>query len=210
MEVKFYQYILLAAFVAAIWLGRENKVVFLLPFLGLAVFFELILGKLMKYYFDNNMITTNIFVIICVMYYLFLFTRKNRKRLFLVFVALYLLFLVVSMYIQGFNSIMSIAYNAGMIMVILAIFRYLYDLIIMDQYKPLHQIPLFWMAIGILMFYSTSFPILNFLNRFIDADYEFALRMIDMLSIGNIFLSLGYFGAIICQKNIKTSSASLP
>lgn len=210
MEIKAYQYILLLAFIAAVWLRRENNVPFLVPFLGLAVLFELVLGKLMKYYYDNNMITTNIFVIICVLYYLFLFTQEFRKQWYWLLAGIYLISLGISSYTQGFMSIMSIAYNTGMIMVIVSVFRYLYDLIIRDHYKPLQQIPLFWMAIGVLMFYSSSFPILNFLNRFIDADYDFALRMIDMLSIGNIFLSLGYFGAIICQKNIKTLSISSP
>lgn len=210
MEIKTYQYILLLAFITAVWRRTENRVLFLVPFLGLAVLFELVLGKLMKYYYDNNMITTNIFVIICVLYYLFLFTQEFRKQWYWLLAGIYMISLGISSYTQGFMSIMSIAYNTGMIMVIVSVFRYLYDLIIRDHYKPLHQIPLFWMALGILMFYSSSFPILNFLNRFIYADYDFALRMIDMLSIGNIFLSLGYLGTIICQKNTKTLSTSLP
>jgi hypothetical protein len=210
MEIKVYQYILLLAFVSAIWLRKKNNVVFLMPFLGLAVFFELVLGKLMKYYYDNNMITTNIFSIICVIFYLFLFTKEFRRKWFWAMASIYMFSLMVSSFVQGFMAIMSIAYNTGMILVMLAVFSYLYDLIMREQYKPLHQIPLFWMAIGILLFYSSSFPILNFLNRFIAADYDFALRMIDMLSIGNIFLSLGYFGTIICQKNIRTLSTSLP
>lgn len=210
MEVRLYQYILLLAFIVALWLRRSNKIPFLVPFLALAVFFELILGKMMKYYYDTNILSTNLFSIICVYYYLFLFTRHLDRKWIWILGTGYTIALMIGAYFQGFVVIMSIAYNAGMIMVISTIFKYLYDLIIRDEYKPLYQIPLFWLALGILLFYSASFPLLNFLNRFIAADREYAIKMIKMLSLGNIFLSLGYLGAILCQKNIKTSSASLP
>lgn len=208
MEVKIYQCVLLLAFITGLWLRKENQVPYLLSFLAVAVFFELVLGKMMKYYYDTNILSTNLYSIICVYYYLFLFTREISKKWLWILVAGYTAAMMISAFTQGFVVIMSIAYNSGMIIVMGAIFKYLYDLIIRDHYKPLHQIPLFWMALGILIFYSASFPILNFLNRFIAADYDYAGKMIDMLSIGNIFLSLGYFGAIICQKNIKISSAS--
>lgn len=208
MDIKIYQYILLLAFMLALWLRKENQVPYFLFFLAIAVFFELILGKMMIYYYGTNMLTTNLYSIICVYYYLFLFTREISKKWLWILVAAYTVAMIISAYTQGFVVIMSIAYNSGMIIVMMTLFRYLHHLIIRDHYKPLHRIPLFWIAMGILVFYSASFPILNFLNRFIAADYAYAGKMIAMLSMGNIFLSLGYFGAIVCQKNIKTLSAS--
>ena len=210
MEIKFYQYILLLAFICSLWLSKENRVPYLLVFLAIAVFFELVLGKMMKYYYDTNILTTNLYSIICVYYYLFLFTQGMTKKWFWVLMSIYTLAMLLSAYSQGFTVIMSIAYNSGMIIVMASIFKYLHDLIIRYHYRPLHKIPLFWMALGILLFYSASFPILNFLNRFIVADYNYAGKMIDMLSMSSIFLSLGYFGAVICQKNIKISSLSSP
>lgn len=208
MDIKIYQYILLLAFMLALWLRKENQVPYFLSFLAIAVFFELILGKMMIYYYGTNILTTNLYSIICVYYYLFLFTREISKKWLWILVAAYTVAMIISAYTQGFVVIMSIAYNSGMIIVMMTLFRYLHHLIIRDHYKPLHRIPLFWIAMGILVFYSASFPILNFLNRFIAADYAYAGKMIAMLSMGNIFLSLGYFGAIVCQKNIKTLSAS--
>jgi len=208
MDIKIYQYILLLAFMLALWLRKENQVPYFLFFLAIAVFFELILGKMMIYYYGTNMLTTNLYSIICVYYYLFLFTREISKKWLWILVTAYTVAMIISAYTQGFVVIMSIAYNSGMIIVMMTLFRYLHHLIIRDHYKPLHRIPLFWIAMGILVFYSASFPILNFLNRFIAADYAYAGKMIAMLSMGNIFLSLGYFGAIVCQKNIKTLSAS--
>lgn len=208
MEIKIYQYILLLALMLALWLRKENQVPYFLSFLAIAVFFELVLGKMMIYYYGTNMLTTNLYSIICVYYYLFLFTREISKKWLWILVTAYTVAMIISAYTQGFVVIMSIAYNSGMIIVMMTLFRYLHHLIIRDHYKPLHRIPLFWIAMGILVFYSASFPILNFLNRFIAADYAYAGKMIAMLSMGNIFLSLGYFGAIVCQKNIKTLSAS--
>lgn len=208
MDIKIYQYILLLALMLALWLRKENQVPYFLSFLAIAVFFELVLGKMMIYYYGTNILTTNLYSIICVYYYLFLFTREISKKWLWILVAAYTVAMIISAYTQGFVVIMSIAYNSGMIIVMMTLFRYLHHLIIRDHYKPLHRIPLFWIAMGILVFYSASFPILNFLNRFIAADYAYAGKMIAMLSMGNIFLSLGYFGAIVCQKNIKTLSAS--
>ncbi len=208
MNIQIYQYILVIAFLYGIKFMRSNNIPYLISFIGVAVFFELILGKLMKYYYGTNILSSNIFVIICVLYYLFLFTYEFRRKWFWILATLYVVSILVSARTQGFQNIMSFSYNTGMFLVLFTVFRYLYDLVIEDVYKPLYQIPLFWMSIGLILFYSSLFPLLTFLNRFITVDMEFTLRLMDILSIGNIFLSLGYFSAILCQRNTKTLSTS--
>ena len=209
MHFQIYQIVLLIAFLIAAFRHKHNRVPFLIEFLSVAVFFELVFGKLMKYYYGSNMISSNVFVIICVLYYLYLFTFEFRKRWFGVLGVIYAVAVLTSAWTQGFNTVMSFSYNTGMFLVLFVIFRYLYDLVIKDAYKPLFQFPLFWMAIGIMLFYSSSFPVLTFLNRFIASDTQLTMKLLDLLSLGNIFLSLGYFGAVICQWNTKTLSTSL-
>ena len=208
MDIQVYQYILLLTFTGALLLRRWNTIPYYIPFLTIAVFFELVLGKILKYYYGGNLISSNIFVILCVIYYLYLYTHDFRPRWFWIMSAIYFVAIIISAVTQGFNTIMSFSYNTGMFLVLGAVFKYLHDLVIIDSYKPLYRMPLFWIAIGIIIFYSSLFPLLSFFNRFLALDYDFTLRLMSILSIGNIFLSLGYFGAVICQWNTKSLSTN--
>jgi hypothetical protein len=208
LDIQVYQYILIVALITAYINRKRNYVRYLIPFLVVVVFFELILGKLMKHYYGTNILSANVFVIICVLYYLYLFTYEFRRKWYWLLVSIYLCSILIGSFTQGFTTIMSFSYNIGMFLVLVVVFRYLYDLVIKDAYKPLYRSPLFWIALGIILFYSSLFPLLSFINRFMAVDMQFAIRLMDILSIGNIFLSLGYFGAIICQRNTKTLSTS--
>lgn len=210
MSIQIYQYILLTAFICSLLIRKQNTIPYFVHFLGLAVFFELVLGKFLKWYLHTNIVSANIYVIISIVYFLFVFTREFRRSWHLPLLVTYLISLFISLFYQGLFSIMTISYNTGMLLVIFSIFMYLYDLIYKRDYRPLDRIPLSWMALGVLAFYSSLFPLFVFINRFMAIDLTFTIRLMELLSIGNIFLSFGYLGALLCQMNIRKLSTSSP
>src|SRR5687768_5666711 len=187
MKLHIYQLILALAFIISLLNYKHNSLKHLPLFLGIAIFFELILGKYLKYYFHSNIISSNLYVIICVTYYIYLFTIEKKRYFLYIFISLYTISVFVSLYIQGFNNIMTIAYNSGMGLVVLALFNYLYSLVITKAYLPLARQPIFWMSIGILFFYSSLFPLLIFANKFLAIDISFTRKLFKIISFGNIF-----------------------
>ena len=182
---------------------------YLLWFLGISVAFELFIGKYFKEMVGSNTVSNNIYVVPCVVYYLYVFTHNQKKLIWIVASAVFLLTVGFEIYMHQLTRIMTIAYNAGMLMVVWFIFQYLYDKVILNPFLDLLRIPEFWMAIGILLFYSSSFPILLFANRLMDAEYQLATKLLGLLPIGNIFLTLGYLMTVLCQIPIKIYSTSL-
>lgn len=88
-----------------------------------------------------------------------------------------------------------------MLIVIALTIHYLKTKLLSEQHWPVLHDPLCYFSAGILVYYTSSFPIITFANILITdngANSAFSV----LLLIGNIFLSLGYFGAVICTKEV--------
>ncbi|MEO6693179.1 MAG: hypothetical protein ABIO44_12620 [Saprospiraceae bacterium] len=111
-------------------------------------------------------------------------------------------------FLQGLSQLNTITYNLGMLFVTIIILNYLKELINKVNTEYLNQ-PIFYLCIGILLFYSALFPILTFNNQFISLDVNFAKELYSLVELGNVLLSLSYLMAIFVEwrrRNLSTGS----
>jgi hypothetical protein len=203
-----YKYIILIAFVAVLMMQpvKTTKLPSLVVFLLIINFTELFLTYYWIEMYGNNVIIYNLFSTLCVCYYLmvYLYHFHNRpwiKYLYLVS-GIWFVFSIWMIY-DNFNKMVinALSYNLGLMIVIGLIIKYFYDIIYIEEYRSIGRDPLFYFSLGISLFYVSSFPILNFMNVVILSEGTMSI-FATLLKIGNVFLSLGYLGAVLCYKKI--------
>ncbi len=201
MNLQVYQYILIAAFIFSIITRHLSEPQYFKYFLFASIIFEIVLGKIAKYYFHTNIVCLNIYVVLCVLFYLFSFNKGVKKQYLYILIIIFCFGVIYDINSDGIGKILNVGYTIGMILVIVSIFNYLYFLVIKNNYISLIKIPLFWMGVGILLFYCSLFPLILFANRLQAFDFQLSIRLFNIVSIGNIFLALGYLVTIACQMN---------
>lgn len=205
IQVDLYEYILAAAFLVAAYfrLKGRRSLPFFSAFIFIVVFFEFIFEPLWTAAFNNNHRIFNIYAIVGTYYYMFVFMYRKWSR-----ERNYGLLLIVSGWIiysisrlvfpQHENAIDALNYNVGMGLVSFFILDYFYSVLYRETYNNIFRDPYFYFGLGILMFYAASFPIITFINVLvINEDMNMAYS--NLLTFGNIFLSLAYLGTAICS-----------
>jgi hypothetical protein len=202
--LELYKYILtLSLFISfgALILRRRDAMPYFTLFLFISVVFEFFVETYIEHIYINNFVAYAIFGSFTVSYYLFLYLReifKDRRTTFLL-ITLYLVFCTVNLFvIQGFDAFNNISYNLGMMAVVISIFVYFRKILVRLTYFKLASIPLFWLSVGIIMFYSSAFPVLTFTNFLIRLEMNLASAMYDLVQIGNVFLSLSFICVVLC------------
>ena len=89
-------------------------------------------------------------------------------------------------------------YLVGITFVILLIIKYFYDILYVDHYRSIAKDSLFYFSLGIFLFYVSCFPTIVSFEKISQTDF-FSQLLVKLLHIGNIFLSLGYLGAVLCM-----------
>lgn len=195
-----YQYFLISALILS-WKYKSSLIKFEYFILTVCIFEGI--GKVMRIIYNNNTIVYNFYFVFLISYYIYIFSYEINKLLSKK-IKLYELglFLIISLitfcYYHNLNNLNAIAYNIGMLIVILLIYRYFYLLIIGKSYLNLSNTPLFWLASGILLFYSSAFPILSFTNIFITYDIQLARAFQKWVQYGNLFIAVSYNLVILC------------
>ncbi|MBK9726862.1 MAG: hypothetical protein IPO86_01960 [Saprospiraceae bacterium] len=211
-----YKILLAIAFVLCLLVKKNSK--FQLPwfrlFLFILVLVELIVGPYVGKNFGNNTWVYNILIILEVQYFSLMFyfhfrERNYSKKLLLGSFVISAASILNFLYGQGYNTINTISYNFGMCFVLILIVLFFYDLIKFNEDYLLMSIPLFWLSVGILLFYSATFPVLVFLNTIINSELPLVAPLYSLLKIGNIFLSLSYIAVLLCPWIYKKQSIEL-
>lgn len=205
---ELYNYINLLAFVALLILQpvKASKIPFLVVFLFIVNFTELFLIDYWSSKFGSNVLIYNIFSIFCVCFYFLVYIHHFKHLPWIKYIQLLIViwfsFSIWLIY-YNFNKLVinALSYNLGLLIVIGLIIKYFYDIIYIEEYRSIRKDPLFYFSLGISIFYVSSFPILNFMNVLILSDEAVAI-FAQLLKIGNVFLSLGYLGAVLCFKKI--------
>lgn len=170
-------------------------------FLFISVLFEFYIETYIETIYKNNYVAYAIFGSFTVAYYMFLYLREifRDKMMIILFISVYLIFCIVNLYfIQGFNTFNNISYNIGMMAVVISIFVYFRKILVRQTYFKLATIPLFWLSVGIIMFYSSAFPVLTFTNFLVRLEMNLASALYDLVQIGNVFLSLSFICTVLC------------
>jgi len=202
--MAFYKIILALSAIFAI--GHQlifRKLSFLGFFIIIIAILELFIAKYFAYKFRDNRIVYTVISYISILFYLIYFRiKKNSKKRYIVYLSILIFWHLFAIWNiiwgEGVENVNINTYNLGMIISSLLVLYWFYHKLYIDEFEQLFNNPKLYVGFGILIFYTCSFTILNFINYLI-VDDNFKMIYSDLLKIGNIFLSLGYFGAILCS-----------
>lgn len=185
---------------------------FISQFIYFVTFFELIFSHYYARYFGNNVIPYNIFANTCIALYFFFYyyhiNKVGRGKTLLVVFLIWSIFWCSRILKYSDTNSDSLSYIFGMFVVLYAMieyFKYIIDLNLTTN--EILKLPQFYFTIGIITFFTSCFPILSLSNLLILSD-DVADSYQSILQVGNIFLSLGYLGAILCTPKEAPSIAS--
>lgn len=181
-----------------------------LPYLYIFLLCIVISESVVLYYmariYKNNIYGHQWFSSFCVAYYLYVYLHHFRHKPWINYLWLGLSVWIVwaisyNVVFQSDSYLYMAPYNVGLFLTALLIFKYLYDIIYIDAYREVLKEPLFYFSLGILLFYVCSFPILVFYNDLVLGPKIFFYQK--LIQVGNLFLSLGYLGAVLCSKKVS-------
>jgi len=205
-----YKLFLFIAFLVALYLMKisESGVPYFLIYLGLTNILDVFGGSILTYFGIHNTWIYNILILIQVPYFIYLFSNYftcQNKDLYLRH--LFWIVLIIScgnfFFVQGVHEVNNFSYLIGMSVLCVLIIKYYYSLLTSDLTVSLLSLPLFWLSIGILIFFTASFPILAYLNIIIISISFLKKQLYELVGIGNIFLSLSYIMVVVCPLMIR-------
>lgn len=205
LNLPFYQLINICALILSVINFSKGKsgLPFFPLFLILLVFLETYIKSYWNIHYKTNHLILNITAAYVIFYYLYVFydhfKEKKLKNIIPVLAFIYILlfifrvdFDVKSLKLEKFT------YLVGITFVILLIIKYFYDILYVDHYRSIAKDSLFYFSLGIFLFYVSCFPTIVSFEKISQTDF-FSQLLVKLLHIGNIFLSLGYFGAALCM-----------
>lgn len=165
--------------------------------------FELAFLPISKYVNGNNVHLYNIYAILCVFFYLHTYINLIQKPfLERIFKLCFFIFIIISItnFIINYNTnlIINKTYILGMFLVGVLIVIFLKRGIDEINFNFVRS-GSFYFSLGLLIFITTSFPLLAFYQELIYSKSAI-LAYNHLLKIGNAFLSLSYFISTLCMK----------
>ncbi len=207
-----YKLILIISFIFSLLLKKNcnSSIKYFELFLGISLFLDAFLGSLFIYFGLQNALIYNILILIQVPFFLYLFSSYFKGHsnyiLFKRIIWGVVIFSIINfLFIQGPTHVNNYSYLLGMSVLCILIVKYYYSLLLSEVPVSLFSLPLFWLSIGILLFFTASFPILAYLNIIIDSNSMLTEPLYDLVGIGNIFLSLSYLMVVLCPLMIPKS-----
>lgn len=155
-----------------------------------------------------------LFSISCLIFYQYIFIQKLRNtKSFLPFAIICIIFQLFSwidiiIYFDP-QMVRPFIYVIGMLIVNLMIYAYFYKVVFKDDFKHISQFPEVWLALGISIYFVASFPLLLFLD-FLRDEITIRKPYLDLLSLGNLILSIGYLMTVIKIPVAKQSKSWEP
>lgn len=182
--------------------GRKNLPLFF-PFILIVILFE-IFGEYCYYkLYGDNILILNFYSRLCIYYYLFIYwnylkEKSWSKQLKYIIILYSIISFLTFFYVLPEINADIVNYNLGMAIVLPLILMYLYDIIYNRSHFNIFKDPYFYFSFGILLFYTSAFPLLGFINILI-RNNAYSTSYLVLLNLGNIFLSLAYLGAALCS-----------
>lgn len=210
---EIYSYINIVSFLLAIFLFYKrpyrNAGIYA-SFLFMVVLVELMIGVYFEINYNNNWPVYNVYSVLCQFFYIYFFStffvRESIKlsiHIHALTIAWILLCLLMLLLKDLSHRILVVNYLFGYFISSIYVYFMLLE-IIKKNLKP-YLIPEFYLAIGVIVFFVCSFPIIVFLNTLFGegSNSQAALAYGAILKVGNIFLSLGYLSMILCEWKVK-------
>ena len=205
-RIEIYKFVLIGTTLYAL-IPKHGKWInkYFIIFLLMAFFCELFFTHYAKLYlWPSNYPAFNIYtILVCGGYMYFYLTYFKTKTLFkpILFICSFWLLGAIFWFFYSFDPMVVniTSYQIGLVISCGLALYYLYKLIFILPYSNIFKQPLFYLSIGLLLFYSSAFPMLNFIHTLI-ANKNATSAFKDILQLGNIILVLGYLGTAICMK----------
>lgn len=209
-----YEFILVISLGMTAWFKYKGKEPFplFLFFMTMVVILEIPADNLYKEYYPSNYPLKNLFSKLCIYYYLYVFYVLYKGRSWGRSLRYSLIFYIAvtlgwQTIFQDNSSIDYLSYNIGFLLLIPLMLKYLYEVIYHRVHYNIFTDPYIYFIFGLFLFYTSSFPILGFINLLITDNPHYEIYY-QLLNIGNIILSLAYLGAAICSKTKQLSIIS--
>lgn len=209
-----YDIIHIITLVLTIWFAIKGRSPFplFLPFMMMVVVMEIWILDWVYDRYGNNYHLHNPFAKVCMYYYLFVLYHYFRDSTWASTLKWGLLIfasttMVYDLFYHDHSRVDLVSYNLGYLILFPLMFRYLYEVIYVRPYYDVFKDPYIYFIFGILLFYTSGFPIIGFINILITDNPQYPVYS-KLLDIGNIFLSLGYLGAALCSRTRIHSTVS--
>ncbi len=195
--MSIYKLILILVFVIALLYhlkGKKSLPIFF-PFISIVIFFEIFCEYCYYRFYGNNILILNIYSRLCIYYYLFIyleyFKEKSWKQFLKYLIFIYVMVsLVIFIYSIKKTKVDILNYNLGMTIILPLILFYLYDIIYNKSHFNILKDPYFYFSFGILLFYTSAFPLLGFINLLIKDHTHFLLILPPQLLLHSLLYLL--------------------
>jgi hypothetical protein len=211
--LPFHIYFEFAAFLTALLCWRyldKRSIRWFVPFLLLIVVVELTGRYLKKELAMPNVWMYNITIPLEYLFLAFIFLRNFKsssfRRLSAVFMVLFAAYTLIHiLFIGGIHTFNSQVLTIGSFAMMLLSILCFYDLYLNTQTAPVWKLPIFWIAVGVLLFNAGEFAYLLFFDYLKDHGYEEASKIFYEINGKVIYLLYSsLIIAFLCSR-VKTS-----
>lgn len=163
------------------------------------------------FHLRTNLPLYNIFMLVefttYAIYYCIIIRSSIHKKIILSFVILYPLFWLISVFlIFGLSNWNSYIIITGSLFTIYTSVAYYHQLITEVELVKLRYNPEFWIATGLIVFYTCNLPYVGMLNYLIKNHLAIARQLLVLLQILVILMYSIFTYAFLCQMIMKKSS----
>lgn len=146
-----------------------------------------------------------------IVFYLWLFNQIIKdgrvRRVLRIAAIVYPVFVLLNKFlVQKGAQYLSLTVALGSLCIVLAAIYYFYELFQSEKSINLVREPSFWIASGLLFFYSCSFPLFSLLNYFYSPSNTIIFYLMHLSSVLNALLYSSFFIAFICRIKIRKFS----
>jgi hypothetical protein len=119
-----------------------------------------------------------------------------------------LLSLIIIIFFQGINIFNTITFSLGSLFIAVITIYYFFELFQLSGSIPLLREPSFWICLGLLIYYSCSFPMFALVTRLGNNTPGFILNNLAIiLDLTNILLYSSFTIAFLCSLRMRKSTS---
>lgn len=175
--------------VVAIKSMQQRRMFFLFWYALCILLFEAVISKVELFYVGNTFLTTNIFAHTTIVIQMLIYRKGARKRLFYFILVVWLAFCFYSFFWENAKAEVLSSYFAGVILNSILIVSYMNNILRQDVAVDIWKDYRFVLGFGILLFFTSAFPILAFSDELLTLN-ELRWAYYRLLYYGNVVLVL--------------------
>jgi hypothetical protein len=161
------------------------------------------LHKGVKHSFISHFYSPVEFLILSYMYYREV-SKDWMKKIIVVAMPVFLLFSAVNIfYLQKLNVYNSYGFIIKGVFIVLWVLLFFYDLYMRDSFENPLKMPMFWISIGLIFFFSGTILVNGYIERLMKTDMELAKKLYKINTFLNIFLYLCIAYGLTWKKNSR-------